>query len=86
MQQFITTYNKKAKLWPAMLSFIDSHEDTMTLINYLDLMLVNFLKTFDLENTIIIFCLIVVFIVALPFFSMEKKNERKQFSTLILLE
>ena len=53
-QQFISTYDEKAKPWAAMLSFIDSHEDTMTLISYLDLMLVKFLQTINLENTIVI--------------------------------
>lgn len=49
--QFIATYNGEkgktpatSKPWAAFISFIDSHEDTSTLISYLDTLLVDFLQ------------------------------------------
>ncbi len=41
--------------WAAFISFVDSHEDTMTLISYLDEMFLNFLQSIDLSNTAVIF-------------------------------
>ena len=49
--QFITTYSREegktsatAKPWAAFISFVDSHEDTSTLVSYLDTLLVDFLQ------------------------------------------
>ena len=44
-----------AQPWAAFLSFVDSHEDTSTLISYLDELFVNFLQKIDLASTIVIF-------------------------------
>ena len=35
-QQFIDTYSNRAEPWAAFINFIDSHEDSSTLISYLD--------------------------------------------------
>ena len=40
--------------WAAFLSFIDSHEDTMTVVSYLDGMFVEFLQSIDYDNTIVL--------------------------------
>lgn len=60
--QFVNTYNRKddnsspqAKPWAAFLSFIDSHEDSLTLISYLDGLLLNFLQQIPTKNTMILF-------------------------------
>jgi hypothetical protein len=61
-RQFMAAYgqtNEEGNIapqpWAAFLSFVDSHEDTMTLISYLDEMFVKFLQTIDLSNTVVIF-------------------------------
>ena len=62
-RQFIRTYNRgnetqssHQKPWAAFLSFIDSHEDTLTLISYLDGLLLDFLQdVLTNSNTMIIF-------------------------------
>jgi hypothetical protein len=60
-QQFIETYDRNnptsnhAKPWAAFLSFVDSHEDSLTLIGYLDGMLMEFLQSIPLKNTMIVF-------------------------------
>jgi len=41
--------------WAAMLSFVDSHEDSLTVLSTLDGMLVDFIQDIDLENTIVVF-------------------------------
>jgi hypothetical protein len=56
-KQFMDAYGDKsgnAERWAAMLSFVDSHEDTLTLISYLDEIFVEFLHSIDLKNTIVI--------------------------------
>jgi len=66
-QQFIATYEQttaktsanlkdggmRAQPWAAMLSFVDSHEDSLTLISYLDESFVHFLQDIDLTHTIV---------------------------------
>lgn len=66
-KQFVDAYNrgerddssgatKKKRPWAAFLSFIDSHEDSSTLISYLDGTLLNFLQDMmRVENTLIVF-------------------------------
>ena len=58
-EEFMKVYGSNgsdaAQPWAAFLSFIDSHEDTSTLISYLDELFVNFLQKIDLSNTIVIF-------------------------------
>eukprot|EP00957_Ditylum_brightwellii_P129026 9842811-Ditylum_brightwellii.AAC.1 len=63
-KQFMTAYggaekkdinNKQQQPWAAMLSFVDSHEDSLTLISYLDEMFVDFLQSIDLTNTVVVF-------------------------------
>ena len=62
-RQFINTYNRgdenesdQARPWAAFISFIDSHEDSLTLISYLDDLLVNFLQDIPMsKNTMILF-------------------------------
>ena len=62
-RQFFATYNggneknsAYAKPWAAFLSFVDSHEDTLTLISYLDRLLVDFIQDIAMHsNTMIIF-------------------------------
>lgn len=60
-QQFIETYDRNnptsnlAKPWAAFLSFVDSHEDSLTLIGYLDGILMEFLQSIALKNTMIVF-------------------------------
>jgi len=63
-RQFINTYDRgndqptnhtKSPPWAAFVSFIDSHEDTLTLISYLDNLLVNFLQDVPMNNTYILF-------------------------------
>ena len=67
-QQFIATNGKttvktsanldgggmRPQPWAAMLSFIDSHEDSLTSISYLDELFVHFLQNIDLANTIVV--------------------------------
>lgn len=53
--QFIDTYASHDKPWAAFLSFIDSHEDSSTLISYLDDILLDFLQSIPLKNTLIVF-------------------------------
>lgn len=62
--QFIRSYNRPkdaisthARPWAAFVSFIDSHEDTSTLVSYLDTLLVSFLQEVIAmkSQTIIIF-------------------------------
>ena len=45
----------KQQPWAAFLSFVDSHEDTSTLVSYLDETLVNFFQSIPLENTLVLF-------------------------------
>lgn len=54
-RQFIDTYDSHNKPWAAFLSFIDSHEDSSTLISYLDGILMDFLQSIKLQNTLIVF-------------------------------
>eukprot|EP00571_Detonula_confervacea_P000538 CAMPEP_0172318456 /NCGR_PEP_ID=MMETSP1058-20130122/34927_1 /TAXON_ID=83371 /ORGANISM="Detonula confervacea, Strain CCMP 353" /LENGTH=1694 /DNA_ID=CAMNT_0013033295 /DNA_START=295 /DNA_END=5379 /DNA_ORIENTATION=+ len=61
-RQFIDTYNRRdektspqTKPWAAFISFIDSHEDSATLISYLDGILLNFLQDIPMQNTMILF-------------------------------
>lgn len=72
-EKFIIAYSKKKKNnkddeeenetaqpqpWAAFLSFVDSHEDTSTLISYLDHLFFDFLQNdslIDLDSTIILF-------------------------------
>ena len=59
-QQFMNNYNKNpalknAQAWAAFLSFVDSHEDSLTLISYLDELLFWFLQTIDLSHTLVVF-------------------------------
>ena len=61
-RQFIDTYHRDdsskknhTKPWAAFVSFIDSHEDSSTLISYLDNILLNFLQDVPMDNTMILF-------------------------------
>lgn len=54
-RQFIDTYESHSKPWAAFVSFIDSHEDSSTLISYLDGILLDFLQSIPLQNTMIVF-------------------------------
>ena len=61
-RQFISTYDRgdenasaHAKPWAAFISFIDSHEDSLTLISYLDGILLKFLQDVPRKNTMIVF-------------------------------
>ena len=54
-RQFIDTYDSHSKPWAAFLSFIDSHEDSSTLISYLDDILLDFLQSIPKKNTLIVF-------------------------------
>lgn len=60
-RQFIAAYDRgdgtaRTRPWAAFLSFIDSHEDTSTLISYLDGLLFDFLqRAMALKNTLIVF-------------------------------
>lgn len=49
------TYNSDDRPWAGFVSFVDSHEDTLTLISYLDELMVNFLQTIDLTKTVVVF-------------------------------
>ncbi len=56
--QFMTAYgidSDKPQPWAAFLSLVDSHEDSLTLISYLDEMFVDFLQSIDMSNTMIVF-------------------------------
>lgn len=59
--QFMNTYNRhhsdsSGKPWAAFVSFIDSHEDSSTLISYLDSLLLKFLQdAIAMKNTMILF-------------------------------
>ena len=55
-EQFITTYSNlpNKNPWAVFLSFIDSHEDTSTLISYLDELLFDFIQNIDLSNTLVL--------------------------------
>ncbi|KAL7471954.1 hypothetical protein ACHAXS_012264 [Conticribra weissflogii] len=61
-RQFIATYNRKhgeqstyQRPWAAFVSFIDSHEDTLTLASYLDDLLVEFIQDVPVQNTLFLF-------------------------------
>jgi hypothetical protein len=58
-KKFIKLYDKSdeegSQPWAAFISFVDSHEDTLTLISYIDELLVEFLQKIDLSNTIVVF-------------------------------
>jgi len=61
-RQFIDAYNRgdegasaEGKPWAAFLSFIDSHEDTLTLISYLDDILLNFIQDVPMKDTVVLF-------------------------------
>lgn len=54
-QQFIDTYSNRAEPWAAFINFIDSHEDSSTLISYLDEILLDFIQSIPLNNTLIVF-------------------------------
>jgi len=61
-RQFIATYNRKDgeqsiyhRPWAAFLSFIDSHEDTLTLASYVDDLLVDFIQDVPIQNTLFLF-------------------------------
>lgn len=51
-KDFIDTYNDETP-WAAFLSFTDSHEDSMTLIELLDNLFYNFLSEINMSNTIV---------------------------------
>ena len=61
--QFINTYDREQKdskpsfrrPWAAFLSFVDSHEDSLTLISYLDSILLDFLQRIPLKKTLVVF-------------------------------
>jgi len=50
-----STLEPAAQPWAAFLSFVDSHEDTMTVISYLDKLLFNLLSGINLSNTLVVF-------------------------------
>ncbi|KAL7552327.1 hypothetical protein ACHAWF_015555 [Thalassiosira exigua] len=64
-RQFIETYHRRqsgksshARPWAAFLSFLDSHEDSLTLVHYLDGILVDLLQDVPLkdeDNTMVVF-------------------------------
>jgi len=45
----------RSQPWAAFLSFVDSHEDTMTVISILDKLLFNLLNDINLSNTLVVF-------------------------------
>ena len=53
-QQFIDVYEGISRPWAAFVSFVDSHEDTLTLVSYLDEMLADFVQSIP-KNTLVMF-------------------------------
>lgn len=53
-QQFIDAYEGISRPWAAFVSFVDSHEDTLTLASYLDGMLAEFVQSIP-RNTVVLF-------------------------------
>ena len=53
-QQFIDAYEGLSRPWAAFLSFVDSHEDTLTLASYLDRLLAEFVQGIP-QNTLVLF-------------------------------
>lgn len=59
LKKFINFYDEldkeRSQPWADFLSFVDLHEDTLTLISYIDGLFVDYLQRKDLCNTIVVF-------------------------------